>query len=96
MPHFIRQSINRFVGEMKRHSYSHVHHHLQQYSNKNSKMTELGEIIRSDGEEDHQGLRICSEGVMLTEDVPPHVIGLTHGDRENTIFLLDTQLGIVH
>ncbi|KAH6723606.1 hypothetical protein BKA61DRAFT_686231 [Leptodontidium sp. MPI-SDFR-AT-0119] len=42
-----------------------------------------------------EALRVMSGGVV-TEDVPPHVVGLTLGDRENKHFLLDTQLGIVH
>ncbi|KAH9212056.1 hypothetical protein DL95DRAFT_426786 [Leptodontidium sp. 2 PMI_412] len=42
-----------------------------------------------------EALRAMSEDVV-TEDVPPHVAGLTLGDRENKHFLLDTQLGIVH
>lgn len=32
----------------------------------------------------------------LVDDIPPHVIGLCQGDRENPVFMLDTELGIVH
>jgi hypothetical protein len=48
------------------------------------------------GEDDGEGLRVCSEGAPLWADVPSHVISLTHGGRDNTAFLLDTQLGTVH
>lgn len=54
-------------------------------------------VAKEAGEQDeNEGLRICSEGALLWENVPPHVIGLTYGGRDNTIFLLDTELGIVH
>lgn len=41
-----------------------------------------------------EGLKVQSEGAL--DDVPAHVVGLTFGDRENKVFLLDTVLGIVH
>ncbi|KAL5316127.1 hypothetical protein ACEPPN_017005 [Leptodophora sp. 'Broadleaf-Isolate-01'] len=41
-----------------------------------------------------EGLKVQSEGAL--GDVPAHVVGLTFGDRENKVFLLDTALGIVH
>ena len=41
-------------------------------------------------------LKVNSEGADFSDDVPAHVIGLTSGGRENPVFLLDTQLGIVH
>ncbi len=47
---------------------------------------------RADGADE---LRIITEDVGFT-DVPPHVIGITQGGRDNEVFLLDTQLGIVY
>jgi hypothetical protein len=41
-----------------------------------------------------ESLKIHSEN--LIENVPPHVIGLTSGGRDNPVFLLDTELGIIH
>lgn len=47
---------------------------------------------------DGNTLRECSEPVELVERdvIPPNVIGLTYGGRENPTFLLDTRRGIVH
>ncbi|CAG8961708.1 hypothetical protein HYFRA_00006248 [Hymenoscyphus fraxineus] len=39
-------------------------------------------------------LKVQSEGAL--DDVPAHVVGLTFGDRENKVFLLDPNLGIIH
>ncbi|KAI1324349.1 hypothetical protein F5Y16DRAFT_308074 [Xylariaceae sp. FL0255] len=39
--------------------------------------------------------RILTEG-STWEQVPPHVVGLTNGGRYNPVFLLDTQLGVIH
>ncbi|KAI1403244.1 hypothetical protein F4819DRAFT_237305 [Hypoxylon fuscum] len=41
------------------------------------------------------GLKIITEGYDFYEDAPPHVIGLTAG-AYNPLFVLDTELGIVH
>jgi hypothetical protein len=49
----------------------------------------------TDGLSSPYDIKICSEG-DFEEDIPPHVIGLTYGGRNNPIFLLDTRLGIVH
>jgi hypothetical protein len=49
------------------------------------------------GQEGGEGLRIISENISFYKDVPPHVIGLTRGEREDDdVFLLDTELGIVY
>ncbi|KAK4206710.1 hypothetical protein QBC37DRAFT_457765 [Rhypophila decipiens] len=47
---------------------------------------------------DGHSLRECSEPVELVERdvIPPYVIGLTYGGRDNPTFLLDTKHGIVH
>ena len=50
----------------------------------------------ADGRMKTETLKVCSEGVEFDDDISPHVIGLTYGGRENPIFLLDTELGIVH
>ena len=50
----------------------------------------------SDGSTLDEGLRMMTEGGEIWENVPPHVIGLAYGNRENPNFLLDTQLGIVY
>lgn len=47
---------------------------------------------RSSGE----ACKMFSEGVEICDDVPAHVIGLALGEETNPIFLLDTNLGIVH
>ncbi|KFY42916.1 hypothetical protein V494_02164 [Pseudogymnoascus sp. VKM F-4513 (FW-928)] len=41
-------------------------------------------------------LKVLTEGAEDCNDVPPHVVSLTHGGRDNDVFLLDTQLGIVY
>ncbi|KAK2007470.1 hypothetical protein LZ32DRAFT_610334 [Colletotrichum eremochloae] len=41
-------------------------------------------------------LRLVSESPELYENVPPHVISITSGGRDNPVFLLDTELGIVY
>jgi len=40
-------------------------------------------------------LKVTTEGAEWGK-IPPHVIGLTSGDRENPIFYLDTDLGVIH
>lgn len=52
----------------------------------------------SEGGGDAEGARICSEGSDIYEDgqVPAHVVGLTSGGRDNPIFLLDTELGVIY
>lgn len=49
----------------------------------------------SEGADDMEGLRICSEGNEDLENINAHVIGLTMGGRDNPVFLLDTELGII-
>ncbi|KAK3364596.1 hypothetical protein B0T25DRAFT_69661 [Lasiosphaeria hispida] len=57
---------------------------------------ELAGQIR-DGGTEAEGVRIMTEMFLPDEDmVPPHVVGLTFGGRDNTIFLLDTELGVVY
>ncbi|EGD94585.1 hypothetical protein TESG_02095 [Trichophyton tonsurans CBS 112818] len=41
-----------------------------------------------------EGIKECSEG--FEDDVPPHVIGLTSGGRNNFTLLLDTKLGVIY
>lgn len=41
-------------------------------------------------------LKLISEGIDIYNYVPPHVVSLTYGGRENPVFLLDTKLGIVY
>lgn len=41
-------------------------------------------------------LKVMSEDASFYENVPAHVIGLTSGGRDNPVFLLDTELGIVY
>lgn len=53
------------------------------------------ELAQRAGDDGH-GLRVCSEPVELVDRIPPHVIGLTYGGRNNSTFLLDTKYGIVH
>ncbi|TKX20942.1 hypothetical protein C1H76_6793 [Elsinoe australis] len=44
-----------------------------------------------------EDLKVCSKSdVLFFRDVPPHVIGLTDSERDNPVFLLDTNLGIVY
>ncbi|KAK1459890.1 hypothetical protein CMEL01_02889 [Colletotrichum melonis] len=45
---------------------------------------------------DGKSLKLISEGPDICDNVPAHVIGLTDGGRENPIFLLDTELGVVY
>ncbi|RYO76324.1 hypothetical protein DL762_009826 [Monosporascus cannonballus] len=40
--------------------------------------------------------RLLSERAGIIDDVPPHVVGLTWGGRNNPVILLDTKLGIIH
>ncbi|KAI1772845.1 hypothetical protein F4818DRAFT_126372 [Hypoxylon cercidicola] len=47
------------------------------------------------GKTDGGELRIITEGAEFYENAPPHVIGLTAG-ADNSLFVLDTELGIVH
>ncbi|CCF34650.1 hypothetical protein CH063_01181 [Colletotrichum higginsianum] len=41
-------------------------------------------------------LKLLSEGADIYDNVPPHVVSLTLGDRDDSAFLLDTKLGIVY
>lgn len=41
-------------------------------------------------------LKTVTEGADAYTDVPAHVVGLTCGGRENPVFLLDAELGIVY
>ncbi|KAI8960797.1 hypothetical protein F5Y11DRAFT_358166 [Daldinia sp. FL1419] len=41
-----------------------------------------------------EDFKMLSEDFSIREDVPPHVVGLTFGGRNNPIFLLDTELGV--
>jgi hypothetical protein len=43
-----------------------------------------------------EDLKVLSENVSFCGNVPSHVVGLTTGARDNPVFLLDTELGIVH
>ena len=53
---------------------------------------------------DAQGLKVMTENLIVHDIdnaeeldlVPPHVVGLTLGGRDNSIILLDTELGIIH
>ncbi|KAK1767570.1 hypothetical protein QBC33DRAFT_569894 [Phialemonium atrogriseum] len=64
--------------------------HLPYLRAANSRALSLG---RTNSDE----LRVCSEDPEISEDVPAHVVGLTSGGDEDTpVFLLDTELGIVH
>ncbi|KXH43998.1 hypothetical protein CNYM01_06596 [Colletotrichum nymphaeae SA-01] len=45
---------------------------------------------------DGKSLKLVSEGPDICDNVPAHVIGLTDGGRDNPIFLLDTELGIIY
>lgn len=42
-----------------------------------------------------EDVRVITESCELYEVLPPHVVSLTAGDRDNPVFLLDTELGIV-
>ena len=46
--------------------------------------------------EDRYALKICSEEDVEEDIVPAHVVGLASSRRSTQIFLLDTDLGIVH
>lgn len=42
-------------------------------------------------------LRVCSEPVGVNpDDIPPHVVGLTFGGRDNPDVLLDVKHGLIH
>ncbi|KAF9879527.1 hypothetical protein CkaCkLH20_03070 [Colletotrichum karsti] len=43
-----------------------------------------------------EDMRAATEGFTFARLAPPHVVGLTRGDRENPIMVLDTKLGIIH
>ncbi|CAK7198211.1 hypothetical protein SEUCBS139899_000869 [Sporothrix eucalyptigena] len=49
----------------------------------------------ADGSYDGESLKTATEGGTLCDVIPPHVVGLTAGPRDNNIFLVDTELGIV-
>lgn len=48
------------------------------------------------GKSSAQDCKSLSEGTSFSNDVPSHVIGLTNGGLNKDVFLLDTELGIVH
>jgi hypothetical protein len=52
--------------------------------------------LLEDGREIGEDLKVTTEDPEICEQVPPHVIGITHGGRGNTTFLLDTEQGTVH
>lgn len=64
----------------------------------------LAQTVSSDEDDpdkegpDGRTLLECSEPVELVDRdvIPPYVVGLTYGGRENPTFLLDTRRGIVH
>ncbi|KAL6795789.1 hypothetical protein GGI42DRAFT_332084 [Trichoderma sp. SZMC 28013] len=41
-----------------------------------------------------ESYRVTTEGAPLYEILPPHVVSLTQGGRDNPVFLIDTELGI--
>ncbi|KAM5431491.1 hypothetical protein MferCBS31731_007804 [Microsporum ferrugineum] len=47
------------------------------------------------GRSDPEGIKVCSED-HGANDVPPHVVGLTSGGRNNYPLLLDTELGVIY
>jgi hypothetical protein len=56
---------------------------------------EIGRML-ADGTAQPEDVRGATEGLDQTENVPPHVVGLTWPEGRGDIFLIDTQLGIVH
>ncbi|KAI0385604.1 hypothetical protein F5Y04DRAFT_246250 [Hypomontagnella monticulosa] len=54
-------------------------------------------LIRAldEGKTDAEELKIVTEGAEFYEEAPPHVVGLSAG-ADNPLFVLDTELGIVH
>lgn len=48
------------------------------------------------GRLDSDTIKIVSEGADFCDHAPPQVIGLTCGGRNNQVFILDTELGIIH
>jgi hypothetical protein len=55
----------------------------------------LGTLL-GNGKQNAEDLKVTTEDPEICEQVPAHVIGLTHGGRENPVFLLDTEQGVVH
>jgi hypothetical protein len=49
----------------------------------------------NEGSDTMKGMRICSEGTEDLENINAHVVGLTNGGRDNPVFLLDTEHGII-
>ncbi|RYO77450.1 hypothetical protein DL764_010220 [Monosporascus ibericus] len=48
------------------------------------------------GQVNGEDLRLYSERAGIIDDVPPHVVGLTCGGRNNPVILLNTKLGVIH
>ncbi|POR33442.1 Uncharacterized protein TPAR_06379 [Tolypocladium paradoxum] len=55
----------------------------------------IGKRLPNDAELAEEA-RVVSENASFYQHVPPHVISLTYGPEDDFIFLLDTELGIVH
>ncbi|KAK0117609.1 hypothetical protein ONS95_011944 [Cadophora gregata] len=56
----------------------------------------LNAIYLSSGRATAEHLKLASEGDDFYQESPSHVIGLTSGGRDNPVFVLDTELGIIH
>jgi hypothetical protein len=58
----------------------------------------LADLGEAKAEVDMSGLRDNLNALTESclDHVPAHVVGLTYGDRENKIFLLDTEFGVIH
>ncbi|KAI1800389.1 hypothetical protein F4811DRAFT_33716 [Daldinia bambusicola] len=56
---------------------------------------QLGHQLAS-GQVTGETLRVVTEGASIYEDVPPYVVSLTAGGRNNPVFLLDTKFGVAH
>ncbi|KAH7323621.1 hypothetical protein BKA65DRAFT_540257 [Rhexocercosporidium sp. MPI-PUGE-AT-0058] len=50
----------------------------------------------SSGRATGESLKVTSEGADFYEEAPAQVVGLASGGRDNPVFVLDTELGIVH
>lgn len=46
------------------------------------------------GKMDGESAKLGTEGADIFNQVPPHVVSLTAGGRDNDVFLIDTELGI--
>lgn len=53
----------------------------------------IGRLLSSDPSQ-AENQRVVTESASLFEVIPPHVISLTDGGRDNPVFLIDTELGI--